>query len=187
MNTCRWDLQNSYESFDNLLNSQQRGEILIPLRQHLQTLRRQLREYSAVLSEQHSWIQNPFAPHNEDAIAGLSSGDQDRLVELSCNTDLKLIFKQKHLAHFWMHVYSEYTDLSNKALMFLMPLLPLVCVTSKADVHSSRHQDFDSCYAATSPFSLGGLQVTQCNVTQRVIHVQCIKINCLRVVSQKLE
>ena len=42
-------------------------------------------------------------------------------MDLSCDTALKLIFSQMHLTHFWTIVYLEYTDLSTKALMFLMP------------------------------------------------------------------
>lgn len=44
---------------------------------------------------------------------------------------------------------------------------------AKADVHSDRYDDFDSCYAGTSP--LRGLKVTQCNVNQRVNHIQCME------------
>ncbi len=125
-----WDRRvsrNNYESFDNLCDFLSKEEQPIPasvacaIREHLQTLRRQLRDYFPTLSEQHDWIQNPYAPHNEDAIAGLSSREQDSLVELSCDTALKRIFTKMHLAQFWMHVYPEYTDLSNKVLMFLMP------------------------------------------------------------------
>ena len=89
-----WDrrvVQNNYESFDILCEFLNKDERQIPtsvegaIREHLQTLKRQLREYFPVLSEQHIWIQNPFAPHNEDSIAGLSSREQDSLVELSCD------------------------------------------------------------------------------------------------------
>ena len=125
-----WDRRvgrKNYGSFDNLCDFVTKEKRQVPasvagaIREHLKTLKMQLREYFPVLSKQHSWIQNPFAPQNEDAIAGLSSREQDSLVELSCDTALKLIFTQKHLAHFWMHVYPEYTDLSNKASKFLMP------------------------------------------------------------------
>lgn len=115
-----WDRRvgrNNYESFDNLCDFVTKEKRQVPasvagaIREHLKTL----------ATQQHSWIQNQFAPQNEDAIAGLSSREQDSLVELSCDTALKLIFTQKYLAHFWMHVYPEYIDLSNKALLFLMP------------------------------------------------------------------
>lgn len=39
-------------------------------------------------------------------------------MELSCDSSLKLLFT--HLALFWIHVYAEYTDLTNKDLQFLM-------------------------------------------------------------------
>lgn len=84
-----------------------------------------------------------------------------------------------------MYVYIEYTDLSNRALMFQMPmattylsettfsaLLPLktknknkldVESKPKADIPSAKHQDFCICFAATS-FLLGELQVIQLNI-----------------------
>ena len=188
-----WDRRvgkNNYESFDNLCDFVTKEKKQIPasvagaIREHLKTLKMKLREYFPVLSEQHSWIQNPFAPQNEDAMAGLSSREQDSLVELSCDTALKLIFTQKHLAHFWMHVYPEYTDLSNKALMFLMPFTTTyLCETGFSALVALKtkyrnKQDFDSCYAAASPPSLGELQSTQCNVTQSVAQNQYIEINC---------
>lgn len=54
-------------------------------------LRTQLREYFPALSVQHSWIRSPFVTHNEDAVAG--SKEQDSLVQLSCDTALKLILE----------------------------------------------------------------------------------------------
>ena len=66
-----WDrrvVQNNYESFDILCEFLNKDERQIPtsvegaIREHLQTLRRQLLEYFPVLSEQHIWIQNPFGP-----------------------------------------------------------------------------------------------------------------------------
>lgn len=182
-----WDrrvAQNNYESFDNLcefLNTEAREiptTVTGVIRAHLQILRTQLREYSPALSEQQSWIQNPFVTYNEDAVAGLSSRKQDNLVELSCDTALELIFTQKHLGQFWMHVYSEYTALSKKALMFLMPFATtylcetgfsaLVALKTKyrnkldvqPDLRSARHPQTESCYAGTSSLPLGELYVT---------------------------
>lgn len=90
-----WDkrvAQNNCECFDNLcefLNTEEREiptTVAGAIRAHLEILRTQLREYFSVLSVQHSWIQNPFVTHNEDAIAGLTAREQDSLVELSCDT-----------------------------------------------------------------------------------------------------
>ena len=107
--------QNNYESFDNLSELLIQEERQIPdsvadaVTEHLQTLRTQLRVYFPVLSEQHRWIQNPFASHNEDVLAGLSSKEQDSLVELSCDSALKHVFTQKELTHFWMHTHTQNT------------------------------------------------------------------------------
>ena len=95
-----WDLRvgQNNKSLDNLCDFVTKEKRQIPasaagaISVHLKTLKMQLREYFPVLSEQHSWIQNPFTPQIEDAIAGLSFREQDSFMELSCDTSLKRIF-----------------------------------------------------------------------------------------------
>ncbi len=47
-------------------------------------------------NKQQSWIQCPFANHTEDVIAALTYKEQDSLVNLSCDSSLKLIFFWKN-------------------------------------------------------------------------------------------
>ncbi|KAL1268680.1 hypothetical protein QQF64_034043 [Cirrhinus molitorella] len=89
--------------------------------EHMQALKSQMQNYFPDISKQHSWIQHPFANHTEDVIAGLTNKEQDSLVDLSCDSSLKLIFSEKTLNQFWLHVSNEYPDLANKAIMLLMP------------------------------------------------------------------
>ncbi|XP_028314934.1 zinc finger BED domain-containing protein 5 [Gouania willdenowi] len=125
-----WDrrvAQNNYESFDSLCDFLRTEEERIPsvvassISAHLQGLGTQLRSYFPSLNKQHNWIQNPFVSHDQETIAGLACREQDNLVELSCDSSLKLIFAETHLASFWMRIYAEYPELANKALRLLMP------------------------------------------------------------------
>uniref|UniRef100_A0AAR2KEL9 DUF4371 domain-containing protein n=1 Tax=Pygocentrus nattereri TaxID=42514 RepID=A0AAR2KEL9_PYGNA len=103
--------QSNYESFDDLSdfltkeNASLPNVVSRPIVEHLQSLKMQLRDYFPALDAHFSWIENPF----------------DSLIDLSCDSALKLIFSQKSLVNFWLHVRSEYPDLSDKAVRFLMP------------------------------------------------------------------
>lgn len=103
-------------------------EIQLPItvtnavKEHLQSLKTQLRNYFPIPDVQRSWIENPFASHSDEALAALSAKEQDSFVDLSSDTALlKLVFSQKHLTNVWLHVASEYPDLSDRAVRFLMP------------------------------------------------------------------
>lgn len=113
--------------FENLSDFLTKEEMQVPVttinhvKEHLHGLRTKLREYFPIPDVQCSWIENPFASHSDEALAGLSAKEQDNLVDLSCDSALKLAFSQKHLTNFWLHVASEYPELSNRAVRFLMP------------------------------------------------------------------
>lgn len=127
---AQWDKrvdQSNYDSFENLSDFLTKEERQLPIhvtnaiKEHLQGLKTQLREYFPPLDAQCSWIENPFGVHSDEAIAALSAKEQDSLLDLSCDTALKLVFSQKHLINFWLHVASEYPDLADRAVRFLMP------------------------------------------------------------------
>lgn len=73
-----------------------------------------------MLSEQHSWMQNLFAPYNENVNAGLSSRKEDSLVELSCDNCFESDLHTETLGTF-LDVCLLRIYLSDKALMFLTP------------------------------------------------------------------
>lgn len=64
------------------------------------------------------WIQDPF--NNKDD-TNLSSLDEDLLLELTNDLSLILIYKNKSLMQFWLHVRTEYPNLYNIALQILLP------------------------------------------------------------------
>ncbi len=63
----------------------------VAMTEHMQALKSQM-QYFPDISKQQSWIQYPFANHTENVIAGLTYKEQDSLVDLSCDSSLKLIF-----------------------------------------------------------------------------------------------
>ncbi|CAL9694137.1 unnamed protein product [Knipowitschia caucasica] len=124
-----WDRrvgQNNFESLDSLSDLLGSEESEIPrsvasaVSAHLQALGTQLRKYFPAQDNMNNWIENPFVIQAQDA-AGLSSREQDSLVELSCDSSLKLEFTQTHLVRFWIRVFKEYPHLADKAIRFLMP------------------------------------------------------------------
>lgn len=56
---------------------------------------------------------------------------------------------------------------------------------NKLDVGPDLRLKLTSIQPDIKTLSLGELQVMQCNVTRRVIHIQCIEMNCLREASQR--
>ncbi|CAL9700336.1 unnamed protein product [Knipowitschia caucasica] len=124
-----WDRrvgQNNFQSLDSLSDLLGSEESEIPrsvasaVSAHLQALGTQLRKYFPAQDDMNNWIENPFVIQAQDA-AGLSSREQDSLVELSCDSSLKLEFTQTHLVRFWILVFKEYPHLADKAIRFLMP------------------------------------------------------------------
>lgn len=115
------------ESFENLSLFLTEEATSLPasvkklIEEHLQGLKSQMSDYFPSPDVQFTWIENPFANLCEGAVTSLSANEQDSLIDLSCDSALKLTFSQKSLTDFWIHTLSEYPDLSDKALRFLMP------------------------------------------------------------------
>jgi hypothetical protein len=61
----------------------------------------------------------------------LISKEQDSLILLWYDNSLKLVFTQKHPPDFWLHTYSEYPELSDKVVKYLMPF-PTTYVSESA-------------------------------------------------------
>ncbi|KAJ4945691.1 hypothetical protein JOQ06_023370 [Pogonophryne albipinna] len=121
--------QSNYDSFANLSDFLDTAEMQLPnnvkndVREHLHSLKTQLRMYFPIPDTTANWIRNPFATLDDDILANLTSREQDSLVELSCDSALKVDFSQRCLPAFWLKAASEYPELSDKALMCLMPFL----------------------------------------------------------------
>jgi hypothetical protein len=54
-------------------------------------------------------------------LTGLTAAEVNGLTEISTDGALKLQFKENSLANFWLHVRTDYSELSYKALKVLIP------------------------------------------------------------------
>lgn len=115
------------ESFENLSHFLTEEAMSLPasvtklIEEHLQGLKSQLHDYFPSPDVEVTWIENPFVILCDEAITSLSAKEHNSLIDLSCDSALKLTFSQKSLTDFWINSLSEYPDLSDKALRFLMP------------------------------------------------------------------
>ena len=69
-----------------------------------------------------AWVINPFSP-TAVSEAALSSSLHERLLELSADTAAKLKFSDLPLEDFWTAMHSEYCDLCEVSLAYLLPFL----------------------------------------------------------------
>jgi hypothetical protein len=65
-------------------------------------------------------IKDPFCV-DIDRLTGLTTAEENGLIEISTDNVLKLQFKENSLANFWLHVQTDYPELSYKALKVLIP------------------------------------------------------------------
>jgi hypothetical protein len=88
--------------------------------QHLQDLRCSFRKYFPSRDESKNCIKDPF---NVDLhkLRGLAVAEENDLIEISTNSALKIQSKENSLANFWLHVRTDYPELSYKALKVLIP------------------------------------------------------------------
>lgn len=93
---------------------------------HLVSLRQQFLDYFPVMPEAKasSWMRNPFSiDTSQMASQDLTVGEQESLIELSCDETLKAAFRKQTLLDFWIKQHSEYPVLSDKAVCFLLPFV----------------------------------------------------------------
>jgi hypothetical protein len=64
-------------------------------------------------------------------LTGLTAAEENGLIEISTDSTLKLKFKENSLANFWLHVRTDYPELSYKALKVLIPF-PTAYLREKA-------------------------------------------------------
>jgi hypothetical protein len=98
--------------------------------QHLQDLRCSFREYFPPRVKSKNWIKDPFKV-GIDKLTGLTAVGENGLIEISTDIALKLQLKENSLANFWLHVRTDYTELSYKSLKVLIPF-PTIYLCEKA-------------------------------------------------------
>ena len=87
--------------------------------QHLKGLKSSFEKYFPKPGKENNWIANPFEEEFFQT-ASLSISEKEKLIELSTDSTLETEFKEKLPINFWTSVSTEYQQLSDKALMFLL-------------------------------------------------------------------
>ncbi|XP_043934413.1 zinc finger BED domain-containing protein 5-like [Protopterus annectens] len=103
---------------ENKLNLSQ--EIRKKINEHLNGLKSDFQKYFPKLEEEIYWISNPFEEQYVQA-AKLSVKEKEKLIELSTDSTLNAEFKGHFLINFWANISREYEQLSDKALLLLLP------------------------------------------------------------------
>ncbi|KAK9958613.1 hypothetical protein ABG768_025346 [Culter alburnus] len=95
--------------------------ILQTVQTHVNKLSSEFKSYFPDIEVQNSeldWIRNPFAPTSiQTAPASL----QERLIDLSSDRGLRLMFSETSLTQFWCNAEKEYPDIGKCALYELLP------------------------------------------------------------------
>ncbi|KAJ8001210.1 hypothetical protein DPEC_G00191970 [Dallia pectoralis] len=87
---------------------------------HLNRLREQFGEYFGEDAMGNQWVRNPFA-FPATLSDGLSLQEEEALVDLSSNVDLKQSLVEMPITRFWLSVESEFRQISTKAMQVLIP------------------------------------------------------------------
>ncbi|XP_073337223.1 zinc finger BED domain-containing protein 5-like [Pagrus major] len=87
---------------------------------HLKGLREQFGDYFGEETLANQWVRNPFSfpvtPRD-----GLTLQEEEALVELNSNMDLKQKMSEVSLAHFWLSVETKFPHLTKKAVKVFIP------------------------------------------------------------------
>ncbi|KAK0146558.1 Zinc finger BED domain-containing protein 5 [Merluccius polli] len=87
---------------------------------HLKGLREQFGDYFGEETSANQWVRDPFSfpvtPHD-----GLTLQEEEALVELNSNMDLKQKMSEVSLAHFLLSVETEFPHLTKKAVKVFIP------------------------------------------------------------------
>ncbi|XP_057658039.1 zinc finger BED domain-containing protein 5-like [Diorhabda carinulata] len=105
--------ESTNEDFHELTVDPAALEIIL---EHLRGLSSEPRRYFPPILTTNKWIQNPFDEENSKN-ANLA---EDALIEISCDSIMKTMFKEKSLTSFWLNVKPSYPGLFEKAMRFLI-------------------------------------------------------------------
>lgn len=117
-------LQSFLESSCECLSQEVKSEIS----EHLLSMAKILRKYFHQPDPNNTWIRNPFHCDIEK-IENLSEQEQDELIDLVTNGEMKNIFDDKKLIDFWLIVQNDQKQLAEKALRHLIPF----CTTYRCE------------------------------------------------------
>uniref|UniRef100_A0A8C3HDY0 Uncharacterized protein n=1 Tax=Chrysemys picta bellii TaxID=8478 RepID=A0A8C3HDY0_CHRPI len=87
---------------------------------HLKGLCTTFRDYFPAISGDNDWIRNPF---DDTTISTqiLNTEEKEKLIEISCDYELRRSFRNLSLINFWLSLRNEYPLLAEKAAAVLLP------------------------------------------------------------------
>uniref|UniRef100_A0A834RDR4 Zinc finger BED domain-containing protein 5 n=1 Tax=Sarcoptes scabiei TaxID=52283 RepID=A0A834RDR4_SARSC len=86
--------------------------------EHLSELIKNFEKYFEVGVDKFAWIQNPFT---EKATLDFTSAEQESLIDLSCDVNLRIRFGLTDLTDFWLSLQQKYPSIIRKAFRTLIP------------------------------------------------------------------
>ncbi|KAL4089676.1 hypothetical protein QTP88_024675 [Uroleucon formosanum] len=123
LNNLNLVFQGNYEAFTMLTAFQKENNISfmpqdtsVLIQKHLQGLEANLKEHFPLINSNKAWIRNPF-------LINIKTTFSDLNVELSCDTALKDMYKERLLIDFWLSSRQEYPVLAEQAIQFLIPFV----------------------------------------------------------------
>lgn len=118
-------LQNNFNHFPTLYAFIESSDEVFPqdtkdiIIEHLQILKHSFRKYFPVPDKNKNWVVDPFNADIPD-ITGLTTTQENQLIEISSNSNLKRVFKESSLSSFWLSIRQDYPEISDSALRPLM-------------------------------------------------------------------
>lgn len=110
-------LESFVEENELLLNQ----AILNDISDHCSALHASFTKYFQEDLSSYSWIKNPFADIEKIVQDSFPLKLKQELFELNCDSDLKEVFNKTTLIDFWIQRRSEYGEIADKAVEFLLP------------------------------------------------------------------
>lgn len=112
-------LVGSLESFPMTDKLSNKNMIIEDIKLTLRNLQKSMTKYFPSLDvEQYDWVLNPFG--NCEA-KGLSTLEEEQLIDLKEDSVLKTSFLQVELSEFWISLHNQFPELSLKAVKILLP------------------------------------------------------------------
>ncbi|XP_068237170.1 zinc finger BED domain-containing protein 5-like [Palaemon carinicauda] len=115
--------EGNLDMFSHVAVAANSGEIIPIISEHLAVLEKQLQHYILdTCTENYDWIRNPFVA-SISTQSQLTLMEEEQLVELRHDRDLKLLHMQLPLDEFWVHIKTKYPHVAKKSSGNVNPLL----------------------------------------------------------------
>ncbi|XP_068229494.1 zinc finger BED domain-containing protein 5-like [Palaemon carinicauda] len=109
--------EGNLDMFSHVAVAANRGEIIPIISEHLAVLEKQLQHYFPdIYTENYDWIRNTFVA-SKSTQSQLTLMEEEQLVELRHDRDLKLLHMQLPFDEFWVQIKTKYPHVAKKALV----------------------------------------------------------------------